>query len=147
MAEGWGRRGPWDMMPEGMRRFGLPEQFKRFVDEWETSWLRVEQFREGDSLVVRAELAGIDPEKDVDVTVQDGTLTIKAERRESSENRGKGGYRSEFRYGSFARTLDLPRGARGEDVKASYHDGVLEVRVPVAPESGPGPTKVNVSRD
>lgn len=147
MAEGWGRRGPWDMMPEGMRRFGLPDQFKRFVDEWETAWLRTEQFRDGDSLVVRVELPGIDPEKDVEVTVHDSILSIKAERHENTENKTKGGYRSEFKYGSFARTIDLPRGARGEDVKASYHDGVLEVRVPVAPETGPGPTKVTVNRD
>jgi HSP20 family protein len=135
------------MMPEGMRRFGFPDQFKRFVDEWETAWLRVEQFRDGDALVVRVDLPGVDPEKDVDVTVHDGTLSIKAERRENTEDRAKSGYRSEVRYGSFARTIDLPRGARGDDVRASYHDGVLEVRVPVAPESGPGPTKVTVNRD
>lgn len=147
MVEGWGRRGPWDMMPEGMRRFGFPEQFKRFVDEWETAWLRTEQFRDGDDLVVRVELPGIDPEKDVEVTVQDSTLSIKAERHEDTQNSSKAGYRSEFRYGTYARTVDLPRGARGEEVKASYHDGVLEVRVPVAPQSGAGPTKVNVSRD
>jgi HSP20 family protein len=135
------------MMPEGMRRFGFPEQFKRFVDEWETAWLRTEQFRDGDDLVVRAELPGIDPEKDVEVTVQDSVLSIKAERHEDTQNSSKAGYRSEFRYGSYARTVDLPRGARGEDVRASYHDGVLEVRVPVAPQAGAGPTKVNVSRD
>jgi HSP20 family protein len=134
------------MMPD-FRRFGIPESFKRFMDEWETAWLRVEEFREPDALVVRAELPGIDPEKDVEVTVHDNALTIKAERRENTEDRGKHGYRSEFRYGSFARTVDLPRGARGEDVTASYHDGVLEVRVPTVAEAGPGPTKVTVNRD
>ncbi|WP_433876809.1 Hsp20/alpha crystallin family protein [Sinomonas atrocyanea] len=145
MAEGWGRRGPWDMMPD-FRRFGIPDSFKRFVDEWETAWLRVEEFREPDALVVRAELPGIDPEKDVDITVQEGVLSIKAERHENAENKSKNSYRSEFRYGSFARTIELPRGARGEDITASYHDGVLEVRVPTVSETGPGPTKVNVSR-
>lgn len=115
--------------------------------EWDTGWLRVEEFREGDTLVVRADLPGIDPENDVDVSVRDGELTIRAERQENTENTSKDGYRSEFRYGTFSRTLQLPRGARQEDIKASYRDGVLEIRVPAAPESGPGPTKINVSRD
>ena len=146
MGEGWGRRGQWEM-PEHLRRFGIPEPFRRFVEgDWETGWLRVEEFRDGESLVVRVEAPGIDPEKDVDVTVQEGTLGIKVERRESEQDSMRDGYRSEFRYGSFSRSIELPRGSRGEDVTASYRDGVLEVRVPVAPEAGPGPTKVTVNR-
>ncbi|NUP74564.1 MAG: Hsp20/alpha crystallin family protein [Sinomonas sp.] len=135
-------------VPPPFRRFGFPEHFRRFMEgDWETGWLRVEEFHDGDDLVVRAELPGIDPDKDVEVTVRDGELQIRAERQENSENTGKEGYRSEFRYGSFARTIQLPRGARQGDIRASYRDGVLEVRVPSTPESGPGPTKVNVSRD
>ena len=149
MGDGWSRRGSWEMpVPPPFRRFGFPEQVRRFMEgEWDTGWLRVEEFREGETLVVRAELPGIDPEKDVDVSVRDGELNIRAERQENTENANKDGYRSEFRYGSFARTVQLPRGARQEDIKASYRDGVLEIRVPAAPESGPGPTKINVSRD
>jgi HSP20 family protein len=135
-------------VPPQFRRFGFPEQFRRFMEgDWDTGWLRVEEFREGETLVVRAEVPGIDPEKDVDVSVRDGELNIRVDRQENSENANKDGYRSEFRYGSFARSVQLPRGARQEDIKASYRDGVLEIRVPAAPESGPGPTKINVSRD
>ncbi|WP_422936522.1 Hsp20/alpha crystallin family protein [Sinomonas sp. P47F7] len=149
MGDGWARRGPWDMpVPPPFRRFGFPEHVRRFMEgDWETGWLRVEEFRDGDDLVVRAEVPGVDPETDVDVTVRDGELNIRAERQENSENAGKEGYRSEFRYGSFSRSVQLPRGARQDGIRASYKDGVLEVRVPSAPESGPGPTKVNVSRD
>ncbi|WP_138413683.1 Hsp20/alpha crystallin family protein [Sinomonas gamaensis] len=149
MAEGWSRRGGWDMpVPPQFRRFGFPEQFRRFMEgDWDTGWLRIEEFREGETLVVRAEVPGIDPERDVDVSVRDGELNIRVDRQENSENANKDGYRSEFRYGSFARSVQLPRGARQEDIKASYRDGVLEIRVPAAPESGPGPTKINVSRD
>jgi HSP20 family protein len=135
-------------VPPQFRRFGFPEQFRRFMEgDWDTGWLRIEEFREGETLVVRAEVPGIDPERDVDVSVRDGELNIRVDRQENSENANKDGYRSEFRYGSFARSVQLPRGARQEDIKASYRDGVLEIRVPAAPESGPGPTKINVSRD
>jgi HSP20 family protein len=114
------------------------EPIRRFLDgdlTMSTS-IRVEQFMDGNSLVVRAEVPGIDPEKDVDVSVADGMLHIKAEREEKSEHKSKTGYRSEFRYGSFTRSVALPPGAREEDVTASYKDGVLEVRAP-APQQVP----------
>jgi len=100
-------------------------------------FIPVEEFDEDGSLVIRAELPGIDPDKDVDLTVSDGMLLIKAERRESERTEDKGYVRREMRYGSFARTLPLPDGADESDVSASYKDGILEVRVPVAtPEPG-----------
>ena len=93
--------------------------------------LRVEEFTEGDSLIVRAEMPGIDPDKDVQISVSDHTLHLRAERREESKTEEKGAYRSEFRYGSFARTVPLPVGATDKDVKATYKDGILEVRIPI----------------
>jgi HSP20 family protein len=80
---------------------------------------------------VRAEMPGIDPDKDVDITVSDHTLHLRAERREESKSQEKGRYRSEFRYGSFSRTIELPTGATDKDVKAQYKDGILEVRIPI----------------
>ena len=116
------------------------EPIRRFLDgDLTLSSIRVEQFMDGNTLVVRAEVPGIDPEKDVDVSVADGMLHIKAQREEKSEQKSKTGYRSEFRYGSFTRSVSLPRGAREEDVTASYKDGVLEVRAP-APEQAPPAT-------
>jgi len=96
-----------------------------------SSAIRVEEVVDGNTLVVRAELPGIDPEKDVDVTVTDGVLSIRAERQEKTEHKDKDSYRSEFRYGSFVRRLPLPSGVQQADVSASYKDGVLEVRAPL----------------
>lgn len=127
-------------------RFEMPEPVRRFFEgDWDTPALRVEEFRDGGSLVVRAELPGIDPEKDVDVSVSDGVLHIQAERQEKTENKDKDGYRTEFRYGMFTRDIALPRGVKEEDVTASYRDGVLEVRVPV-PEGAEEPKKVPIAR-
>jgi HSP20 family protein len=113
----WPRPGFW---PELRRRFGE-----------EMDLLRVEEFAEGDQVVVRAEMPGIDPDKDVQITVSDHTLHLRAERRQESKSEEKGRYRSEFQYGSFARTVPLPVGATDKDVKATYKDGILEVRIPV----------------
>ncbi len=89
--------------------------------------------RDGD-LVVRAELPGIDPEKDVDISFQDGVLTIRGERRDESRHEGEGTYRIESSYGSFERSVLLPEGVKEEDIGATYENGVLEVVVPKAAE-------------
>ena len=74
---------------------------------------------------IRAELPGIDPAKDVDVTARDGVLTIRAQR---SENRKPDG-RSEFTYGSFVRSVTLPPGSNERDLTVTYRDGILTVSV------------------
>lgn len=108
--------------------------------------MHLEEFREDGTFVVRAELPGIDPDRDVEITVAGGTLCIRAERREKHEARGDGDfYRSEFRYGQFTRTLPLPGGVGAEDVAADYTDGILEVRLPLR-AAGPGPARVAVTR-
>lgn len=117
-----------------------------FEGEAEKSWLRVEEFVDDKTLVVRAELPDIDPDKDVDISVVNGELHIKAERQAKSEHKDKDSYRSEFRYGSFLRTLKLPPGATEADVTAAYKDGVLEIRVPVGEPLPPAPTKIAISR-
>jgi HSP20 family protein len=93
--------------------------------------MRVEEFEDGDALVVKAEMPGLDPENDVEISVSDQTLRIRAERHQETKVEEKGRYRSEFRYGRFSRSIPLPAGATDEDVKATYRDGILEVRVPV----------------
>lgn len=103
--------------------------------------IRVEEYVEDGKLVVHAELPGVDPDKDVEVTVHDGLLDIQAERRE--EEKGKG--HSEFRYGTFRRVLTLPVGVAEKDITATYRDGILEVRVPVGKAEAPA-KRVRVSR-
>ncbi|HET6773133.1 MAG TPA: Hsp20/alpha crystallin family protein [Acidimicrobiales bacterium] len=125
---------------------GFPELFRRFADvDPQGGWMRVEQFTEDDTLVVRAELPDIDPDKDLELTVADGMLHISAHREEKTETQEKEFYRSEFRYGSFVRDLRLPEGTSDQDIAASYKDGILEVRVPLPEEPKGSATKVPVT--
>jgi HSP20 family protein len=85
--------------------------------------------RDGD-LVVRMELPGIDPDKDVQVTVEDGVLCVSGERRQATAQGEGGYYRREWAYGSFQRGVPLPDTVSVDDIQASYDNGVLEVAVP-----------------
>lgn len=107
--------------------------------------IRVEEMVENDQVVIRAEIPGVDPDKDIEVTVDEGMLRIRAERRESAEDRTGQGRRSEFRYGSFLREVPLPPGTSTEVVSASYRDGILEVRLP-APVRGASTRRIAVER-
>ena len=116
------RRDPRTMFPDLVEWFEEPFLTLR---PYLAQPIRIEDFVEGDHYLVRAELAGIDPEKDVEVTIGSGYLTIRAERSDRTE----GKHRSEFRYGSFSRTLALPASADEDGVTASYRDGILTVSV------------------
>ena len=98
---------------------------------WPFRDIKVEEYVEGDQLVIRAEVPGVDPDRDIDVSVDNGVLTISAERRESNREKfGDRGFHSEFRYGIFVRQVRLPAGTSPEVVSATYKDGVLEIRMP-----------------
>ena len=88
---------------------------------------RVEEVVQDNRYVIRAELPGLDPDKDIEVTIDGRTLTIYAERRQED----KDPYRSEFRYGSLTRQVRLPAKVDATDITARYAKGVLEVSVPV----------------
>jgi HSP20 family molecular chaperone IbpA len=103
--------------------------------------IRVEDYVDDDVYVVRAEMPGVDPDKDVSLTVKDGALTIRGERREEQHDKNF----HEFKYGSFARRIVLPSGAKADDVSASYADGVLEVRVPI-PETDDDERPISIDR-
>lgn len=93
-----------------------------------TPYIRIEDFVEDGTYVLRAEMPGIDPDKDVAIDVAGDVLTIKGERQEEHKDRR----RHEFHYGSFSRSVTLPRHAKVDEVTAAYKDGVLELRVPLA---------------
>jgi len=103
---------------------------------------RVEDYTEDGRYMIRAELPGLDPEKDVDVTVESGILTIHAERREET----KEDRRSEFRYGSLTRSVSLPQGADPDKITAKYDQGILEVSVPVQERTKPTGRHITVKR-
>jgi HSP20 family protein len=94
--------------------------------------------RDGD-MVVRVELPGIDPEKDVKVTLEEGTLDVKGERKQEKEIKEEDYYRRERIYGAFERRIPLPAGIKDGDIKAGYKDGVLEVVVTGAAKAAPKP--------
>jgi HSP20 family protein len=108
--------------------------------------VRVEEFRDGNELVIRAEMPGIDPDRDLELTVANGMLHIQAVRQEKSEATDKSGYHSEFRYGSFTRNVPLPDGVKQDDIHAHYQDGILEVRAPLPKGSKDSVMKIPVNR-
>jgi len=112
-----------------------------FHDPDAPPYIRIEDYVEDGNYVLRAEMPGIDPDKDVDITIESDMLTIRGERHEEKKDREH----HEFHYGSFSRTIPLPTGCQADAVSASYRDGVLEVRVPVD-ASAPEPRRIPVQR-
>jgi HSP20 family protein len=131
----FGRFGTW--------RSGPLDAFRRLLEE---DQVKVEEFVEDEQLVVRAELPGVDPERDIDVSIVDGNLRIRAERRHEEKVEKRNYRKSEIRYGSFARVLPLPASADESDIKASYVDGILEVRAPLDHERSKR-SRIPISRD
>jgi HSP20 family protein len=123
----------------------FPRSWPRVLNQMTSTieTMRVEEFVKDGTWVLRAELPGIDPDTDIEVKVVGDRLTIHAEREQKSETDDANGYRSEFHYGSFDRSLTLPTGARADEISASYEDGVLEVRLPIQTVTE---TKVPVAR-
>jgi len=103
--------------------------------------IKVEEYAEDDRYVVRADLPGIDPDRDVRVTIDGDVLTIHGERREEEHEK----HRSEVRFGSFTRSFTLPSGCQTDQVTASYEAGVLQVSLPIK-ASATRPIEVPVAR-
>jgi HSP20 family protein len=126
-----------------------PYVFPEFVRLVEGGWpfgdhhmARIEDYREDGKYVLRAELPGMDPEKDIQIHVHGNDLSVVAER--SVETHGKA--HSEFSYGKFARTVRLPAGAAPDEISATYAAGILEVTVPVKEETKPRQIDVKITK-
>ena len=103
--------------------------------------IRIEDYTEDGHYVVRAEIAGIDPEKELEVSVGAGYLSIRVERSGQAE----GKHRSEFHYGAFARSVTLPEGADEDHIRASYDSGIMEVVVTLKDQAaGKAPKRIPV---
>lgn len=106
-----------------------------------TPVIRFEDKISEEEYVLRAELPGVDPEKDVQISALHGVLTVKAERKEEHVGR----HRSEFRYGSLQRSVRLPENADESAIKATYRKGILEITVPLtAPAPAGKPISITV---
>ena len=107
-----------------------------YKGDWNVAAIRttVDMIDEDDRIVVRADLPGLD-EKDIEVTVHDGMLTVRGERKAEKEEKKEGYYYNERSYGMFSRTLPLPAAVEADKVKATFKKGVLEVHLPKAKEA------------
>ncbi len=95
-------------------------------------------YREGDTLVVRAELPGIDPGEHLEIEVEENVLRIRGHKRFDREIEDEHRFVRECRFGSFERAVLLPEGVEPDTVSAVYENGVLMVRVPVPAEMTAG---------
>jgi HSP20 family protein len=109
--------------------FGQTDQSRRWVPP-------VDLVEAEDHFVLKADLPGL-AEGDVNIEVQDGTLTISGERKAEHEQREKGWYRIERSFGRFSRSLTLPDGVDPDGIEAAFTHGVLEVRIPKPAERKP----------
>jgi HSP20 family protein len=117
---------------------------RRFRTEgFEIGGPAVDLYEEKDDIVVKAELPGMEKDN-IEVNLADHTLTIKGEKKKEEEVKEKNYYRSERFHGSFLRTLELPKDVHGDKVKASFKNGILEVRLPKTEEAETKEIKVKV---
>jgi len=91
---------------------------------------QIDSYMDGNTFCIKADLPGVDP-KEVELTVKDNQLTLKGERKAEQEQKNGNRLYQEIGYGAFARTFTLPEGVKAEEVQARYHNGVLEVTVPL----------------
>ncbi len=94
----------------------------------------VDVYEEKDDVVIKAEIPGLSKE-DISVQVSDSTLTIKGEKKREEEVKEDDYYRCERSFGAFTRAVDLPSDVKADQVKASFKNGVLEVRMPKTEEA------------
>ena len=107
-------------------------------------WIPAMDLVEGpDHFVLRADLPGMKQE-DVSIEFEDSVLTVSGERKSQHEEREEGFHRVERAFGSFARTLTLPKGIDPEAITAGFEDGVLEVRIPKPEETKPRRISIGV---
>ncbi len=103
----------------------------------------VDIFEEGDNVVVKAELPGIKKE-DIDVSMTDNVISISGEKKKEEKVERKNYYREERSYGSFTRSFRLPAEVQTDKAKASFKEGVLEIRIPKTEEAKKREKKVSI---
>jgi HSP20 family protein len=104
----------------------------------------VDIYEDADKLTLKLEIPGIN-EKDLDVRVEDNTLTVKGERKFEAEEKEENFHRIERAYGSFYRAFTLPSTVETDKVQANYNAGVLKLELKKKPEAQPKQIKINVA--
>lgn len=141
--------------PSANRLASLREEMNRLLDGslaaftgnaglfggWSPS---VDVFQDKDNVYIKAELPGMKKE-DIDITFQDGTLTLCGERKEESQVQEGEVFRSERFFGKFHRSVSMPTKVNVDNIKASYKDGILTVELPKAEEAKAKQIEVKIS--
>jgi HSP20 family protein len=135
-----------DEFPAGLRLF--QDSLSRLFSEpasrpWSPA---VDIYETENELVLKADIPDVDP-KQVGIQIQNGTLTVKGERKFEEQKNGKGFHRVERSYGSFVRAFSLPETVDGEKVKADYKNGVLTVTVAKKEVAKPRTINIEVSNN
>jgi HSP20 family protein len=119
---------------------------------WPARWLRgdgeitapvVDVYEEKDEVVVKAELPGLD-KKDIEVNISDSELILKGEKKKEEKIDEENYYRCERSYGAFLRSVELPTDVQADKVKASFKNGILEIRLPKTEEAKTKEIKVKI---
>ncbi|MBI4832053.1 MAG: Hsp20/alpha crystallin family protein [Candidatus Lindowbacteria bacterium] len=116
------------------------ERMGLFEGEWAPA---IDVYEDANKVVVKAELPGM-TDKDIDVNIMNGTLTIKGEKKKEEEKKEQSYYRLERSYGAFSRSVTLPTVVDAGKVTASFKNGVLEIELPKKEEAKPKQIKVKV---
>lgn len=127
----------------------LRGRFDRMLNEIggakQQDWMpAIDMVRDGDSLVLRADVPGIKPE-DVKIEVENDRLTISGQHEEETTHEDKDYVRRERRFGAFTRSTTLPQGVDATEIVATTHDGVLEVTIPLPKEAKTDKVEIKAS--
>jgi HSP20 family protein len=125
---------PWDLFDEIA---GLRRDVERMFDRWQPGDRRgflppTDVVTKDGDIVIRMELPGLDPEKDLELRVEGEMLVVSGRRSEEREENEENYQLRERHYGSFYRSLSLPEGISADAIKAAYNDGILEITLPGA---------------
>lgn len=124
----------WDSFFErGVRRTDEEGEWLPSLDVAETK----------NDIVVKAEVPGMDP-KDIDISLSDGLLTIKGEKKQEKEEKEENYHFIERSYGAFSRSVRLPKDVQSDKISASYKNGVLKVTLPKSEEAKKKEVKIKV---
>jgi HSP20 family protein len=105
--------------------------------------INLDVYEEKDEIVAKAEVPGLEKD-DIEVSITDSTLTIKGEKKKEEEVKEEDYYHLERSYGSFVRAVELPREVKTDKIKATFKNGVLEIRMPKTEEAKKKEIKVKV---
>jgi HSP20 family protein len=126
----------------GRKELAEFEPFERFFSGW-PAMPAVDLVEKDGEFAITAELPGLD-EKNVEVKVSNGTLTISGEKKDERENKEKDYYFSERRYGSFKRSFRVPDGVDTDKIEAAFDKGVLTIRLPKTAEAQKAEKKIEI---